>query len=234
MKLSQATGRLDWYYQAFPDDFHDWDLQVSPILTTVAGRAMVLAAGKGGYVFALDPSTGDSLWKTPVGMHNGHDQDDELALGGKLQLQTPYFIYPGEAGGVETNMAVADGVAYVPVVDLGTSYSAPTVVVGTSNFLAATGEVVALDLTTGKTIWTSKLPQALYGGATVAGDLVFTTTFTGEIAALSRADGSIVWTAQLPAGSNSNLAIAGDTLIAGAGVPLGASQQPTVVAYRLG
>jgi len=234
VKLSQATGRVEWYYQAFPDDFHDWDLQISPVLTVVAGRAMVLVAGKGGFVFALDPASGGLLWKTAVGTHNGHDQDDELAFEGKLQLQTPYTVYPGEAGGVETNMAVADGVAYVPVVDLGTTYTKPTMVIGTSDFLGATGEMVALDLTTGRQHWAAKLPQMPLGGATVAGDLVFTTTFGGGVGALSRADGSIVWTAQLPAGSNSTLAIAGDTLIAGAGLPLNATQQPAVVAYRLG
>jgi glucose dehydrogenase len=37
VKLSQATGRAEWYYQAFPDDFHDRDLQISPVLTVVAG-----------------------------------------------------------------------------------------------------------------------------------------------------------------------------------------------------
>lgn len=234
VKLDQATGRLEWYYQAFPDDFHDWDLQVSPILTVAAGRSIVLASGKGGYVFALDPASGNVLWKTAVGMHNGHDLDDAQALAGTLHLQTPYVIYPGEAGGVETNMAAGDGVAYVPVVDLGTTYSAPSIVVGTSNFLGATGEMVALDLASGKQLWTAKLPQAPYGGATVAGDLVFTTTFNGELMALSRTDGSVVWTSQLPAGSNSTLAIVGDTVIAGAGLPLSLSQQPAVVAYRLG
>ena len=234
VKLNQATGRVEWYYQAFPDDFHDWDLQISPVLTVVAGRSMVLAAGKGGYVFALDPASGALLWKTAVGIHNGHDQDDELALEGKLHLQTPYTVYPGEAGGVETNMAVSDGVAYVPVVDLGTTYVSPTVVVGTSNFLGATGEVVALEVATGRQLWAAKLQQMPLGGATVVGDLVFTTTFTGELVALSRTDGSIAWTAQLPAGSNSTLAIAGDTLIAGAGVPLSTTQQPAVVTYRLG
>ena len=234
VKLSQATGRVEWYYQAFPDDFHDWDLQISPVLTAVAGRSMVLAAGKGGYVFALDPASGGLLWKAAVGTHNGHDQDDELALEGKLHLQTPYTVYPGEAGGVETNMAVADGIVYVPVVDLGTTYTTPTIVVGTSSFLAAKGEMVAIDLATGRQLWAAKLPQMPLGGATVAGDLVFTTTFGGAVAALSRADGSIVWTARLPAGSNSTLAIAGDTLIVGAGLPLSTTQQPAVVAYRLG
>ena len=90
VKLSQATGELQWYYQAFPNDFHDWDLQVSPIFTTAAGHSVVLAAGKGGFVFAFDPSTGTLLWKTSVGMHNGHDDDGQLALDGKLQLTTPY------------------------------------------------------------------------------------------------------------------------------------------------
>ena len=79
-----------------------------------------------------------------------------------------------------------------------------------------------------------QVQQMPLGGATVVGDLLFTTTFTGELVALSRADGSIAWTAQLPAGSNSTLAIAGDTLIAGAGLPLSTTQQPAVVAYRLG
>ena len=130
-------------------------------------------------------------------------------------------------------MAVADGVAYVPVVDLGTTYRQPTVVVGTSDFLGATGEMVALDLATGRQMWAARLRQMPLGGATVAGDLVFTTTFTGQVMALARADGSIVWSAQLPAGSNSTLAIAGDTLIAGAGIPLSTTQQPAVIAYRL-
>src|SRR5258708_5721662 len=115
-----------------------------------------------------------------------------------------------------------------------TTYTTPAVVVGTSDFLGAKGEMVALDVATGRQLWAATLPQMPLGGATVAGDLVFTTTFGGGVGALSRADGSIVWTAQLPAGSNSTLAIAGDTLVAGAGLPLSATQQPAVVAYRLG
>jgi outer membrane protein assembly factor BamB len=233
VKLSQATGQVQWYYQAFPDDFHDWDLQISPILTAAAGRSIVLAAGKGGYVFALDPTSGALLWKTAVGTHNGHDQDDELALEGNLHLATPYTLYPGEVGGVETNMAAADGVVYVPVVDLGTTFTDPTKVLGTANILQATGEMVALDVATGKQLWATTLPQMPLGGATVAGDLVFTTTFTGEVAALSRANGSIVWTSRLPAGSNSTLAITGDTLLAGAGLPLSSTDHTALVAYRI-
>jgi outer membrane protein assembly factor BamB len=234
VKLNQTTGQLEWYYQAFPNDFHDWDLQISPIYTTVAGRPVVLAAGKGGFVFAFDAMSSQLLWKTAVGIHNGHDDDDQLALDGTLHLQTPYTLYPGEAGGVETNMAAADGVVYVPVDNLPETFATATAPVGTSNFYQGKGEMVAIDIATGKPLWATQLPQLLFGGATVSNDLVFTTTFTGELIALSRQDGSVVWTAQLPAGSNATLAIVGNTLLAGAGIPLKATQHPVVVAYRLG
>ena len=234
VKLNQATGKLEWYYQAFPGDFHDWDLQISPIYTAAAGHPVVLAAGKGGFVFAFDPASGKLLWKTAVGIHNGHDHDDQLALEDKLHLQTPYTLYPGEAGGVETNMAAVHGVVYVPVVNLPSTYTKVTARLGTSNFAQATGEMVAIAIATGKKLWTTKLPQMPLGGATVANDLVFTTTFSGEVVALLRKNGSIVWRARLPAGSNATLAIAGSTLLAGAGVPLTTTQHPVVVAYRLG
>ena len=234
VKLDQASGKLEWFYQAFPNDFHDWDLQISPIYTTVAGRAVVLAAGKGGFVFAFDPADGKLLWKTAVGMHNGHDEDGQLALDGKLQLATPYTVLPGVIGGVETNMAVADGVVYVPVVDVPTTYSSATSPVGTPDLTKAAGEMVAIDIATGTQLWDTKAPGAiLLGGATVSNDLVFTTTLNGALVALSRKDGSIVWTALLPAGSNSTLAIAGDTLIAGAGVPRATTNHPVIVAYQL-
>src|SRR5258708_38063035 len=100
-------------------------------------------------------------------------------------------------------MAVADGVAYGPVVDLGTTYTTPAVVVGTSDFLGAKGEMVALDVATGRPLWAARMPQMPLGGATAAGDLVFTPTFRGGAGALPRAAGSIGWTAPLPAGSNS-------------------------------
>jgi outer membrane protein assembly factor BamB len=230
VKLSQATGKLEWYYQAFPDDFHDWDLQISPIYTTTAGgRPVVLAAGKGGYVFAFDAASGQLLWKTSVGIHNGHDDDDQQALEGTLQLSAPYTLLPGEAGGVETNMAAADGVVYVPVVNVSTTYASATSSTGTPDFTKGTGDLVALDLATGKTLWTTALPEPALGGATVSNDLVFTSTLFGEVVALSRQNGSIVWTAQLPSASNSPLAIVGTTVLAG----VTAGQKPEIVAYQL-
>src|SRR5260370_2820176 len=141
VKLNQTTGQLELYYQAFPNDFNDWYLQISRIYTTVAGGPVVLAAGKGGFVFAFDAVSGQLLWKTAVGIHNGHDDDDQLALDGTLHLQTPYTLEPGEVGGVETNMAVAGGVGYVPVDNLPEKVATSTARVGTANIFPGKGEM---------------------------------------------------------------------------------------------
>jgi len=69
--LDGKTGKLKWYFQAVPNDFHDWDMQLSPIYTHIGGRAVIVNAGKMGYVYAMDAASGKLVWKTKVGVHNG-------------------------------------------------------------------------------------------------------------------------------------------------------------------
>ena len=80
VNLDAATGKLRWYYQAVPNDFKDYDMQASPISATAGGTPVVLGAGKMGYVYEMNAKTGKLVWKTPVGQHNGHDNDSLLAL----------------------------------------------------------------------------------------------------------------------------------------------------------
>jgi mono/diheme cytochrome c family protein len=94
--------------------------------------------------------------------------------------------------------------------------------------------MVALDLATGAVRWKTYLPTPAYGAATVANDLVFTTTFDGTVYALARDDGRIVYAGQLPAGTNATVAIVGDTLVTAASFPQGAGQRAQIVALRLG
>jgi mono/diheme cytochrome c family protein len=232
--LDGKTGKLKWYFQAVPNDFHDWDMQLSPIYTESKGRKLILDAGKMGYVYALDASTGAVVWKTKVGVHNGHDADGTLALQHKLKLKFPLTVEPGIVGGVETNMAVAGGVVYVPVANLASGWKTRTTGLGSASFGAGSGEMVALDLASGRVLWDTKLSQMPDGDATVANDLVFTTTFDGYLLAFNRADGSIVWKKKLPAFTNAPVAIAGDTLITAASYPGGKGQRTEVVAFRLG
>ena len=75
-----------------------------------------------------------------------------------------------------------------------------------------------------------RLPRTPYGAATIANDLVFTTTYErGTVWALARDSGRIVWRTSLDGGTNAPVAVAGDVLIAATSIP-NAGQQPELVA----
>jgi len=233
--LDGTTEKLKWYFQAVPDDFHDLDMQLSPIYAEAGGRKLIVDAGKMGYVYAMDAATGKLVWKTKVRIHNGHDEDGTLALQHRLgKLRYPLTVEPGIVGGVETNMAVADGVVFVPVANLASVWKTPGTGLGDANFGRGTGEMLALDLATGRVLWDTKLPQMADGAATVVNDLVFTTTFDGHLLAFARKTGKIVWNQKLPAFTNAPVAIVGDTIVTAASFPGGKGQTTEVIAFRLG
>ena len=73
-----------------------------------------------------------------------------------------------------------------------------------------------------------------FGAATVANDVVFTSTYAGTIYAFDTQTGKTLWTTKAPAGINSFPAIDGDTLLVGAGTP-GFHKKPKfqLIAYAL-
>lgn len=234
VKMDAATGEVIWRNQVLPHDVYDWDLHLPPILTSAGGRDLVLTGGKMGYVYAMDRESGELVWKTSVGEHSGNDDDNELALAEEFDRlpSLPFTLLPGFLGGVETQMAVADGVVYAPVVNL------PVDISGQEEFELdfgnSSGEMVALDVATGDVLWQRDFDAPVYGAATVVNDLVFTTTFDGTVHALNRDDGTDAWTSKLPAGTNATLSASGDWLVTAASVPQAPNQRAAVVAYRLG
>jgi outer membrane protein assembly factor BamB len=234
VKLNPDDGKIIWYRQVLPHDVYDWDLQLPPVLTKDGDRDLVLASGKLGYVFAVDQSDGSIVWKKAVGKHSGHDRDNEIALEGDYDRmpKLPITLLPGILGGVETQMAVDDGVVYAPIVNLPTVFNAQNKF--DLQIPKGTGEMVALNVSDGSVKWKRDFPQPAYGAATVSNDLVFTTTFDGKLIALDRDNGTVVWEKKLPAGTNATVAIVGDTLITAASFPQTKDQRPMIVAYRLG
>ena len=234
VSIDPDTGTPRWTFQALPHDIYDWDLQLPPMVAYDGDQELVLVSGKLGWVFAVNAGTGELVWKTSVGQHNGHDADHLLAAEGKYDElpRFPLTILPGILGGVETQMAVADGVIYAPIVNLPTTFKSQVEPV--LEFAKGTGEMVALDLATGAVRWATTLPQPAYGAATVSKDLVFTTTFDGKVIAFDRATGAIRWQGQLPAGTNATVAIVGDTLITAASYPQTKTQKAEIIALRLG
>ena len=238
VKLDGETGELIWYYQTLPNDFWDWDLHLSPVLADDDGDELVVTGGKLGYVIAVDPDSGEEVWKTPVGTHNGHDEDSRKQLAGTLDLpEAPFEVFPGPYGGVETNLAVRDGKVYAAVVNLpglvkkAADLNRPVLEV---DFATGRGELVRLDLATGEIDWSVEVDTMPLGAITIANDLLFTTLFDGRVVAHSIDDGSEVWSTRLSAGTNSPVAIAGDWLVTAAGFPQGAGQKPELVVFELG
>src|SRR5215470_4498500 len=242
VKLS-PQGKLLWYYQLTPHDLFDWDLQNPPVLTTAHGQPVVIDGGKAGILIELNARTGKLLWKLPVGVHNGNDNDGLLTEYAKptshLKLPAEVCVEPGLIGGIETQLASNGSTTFAAVNDLplpmnATGRPSGSTAATIQAVFKATGEMVAVSQDTGKVEWDTKLPSSPYGAATVTNNVVFTTTFHGDLYALNTATGAILLKMPLSAGTNAPVAIDGDYVIAGAGVPLSAKQHPLIIAYKLG
>jgi outer membrane protein assembly factor BamB len=236
VELNPATGKMMWYYQLTPHDIHDWDLNNQALITTVNGKETIISAGKGGIAIANDAKTGKLLWKTPVGNHNGHDNDglitEHSPTGNGKMKQTPYTLYPAIIGGVETPYATDGTTAFFPDITY------PAKIINQAKLgplpVSGPGRMVAVDQATGKVKWQHNFVHASYGSATVSNDLVWTTTFDGILWALNKDTGAVVWHTKLPAGTNAGLAIDGDYVVLGTGYPQAKNQKPEVLAYKLG
>jgi len=220
------TGELKWYTQVYPHDKFDLDFQEPPILASAningTQQDIVIGAGKVGRVVAFNRNTGAIIWEKFVGTH----LNDQLE---NIPADNITRVYPGFLGGVETPMAYAEGVVYVPLLNLYTEYTATAVSAG-QPFSEGTGELVAIEVATGDILWTKTFPSINVGGATVVNDLVFTSTFDGMIYAFKRDTGEQVWSYQAPGSINAWPAFAGDTMV----LPIGLSSPfPVLMAFRL-
>lgn len=223
--LDIDTGKLAWGHQAIPHDIFDRDNMLAArteIEVDGEERPVVISSGKLGIVFALDAASGEELWKTSVGTH----QNDELT-----EIDGPTLVYPGSLGGVQTPLAIADGTIYACVMNAPTEYAGPeeTSYGFTVQLGKADSQMVAIDAATGAIEWEVDLPGDSFGGATVSGDLIFTSSFGGEILALDRATGKTVWSYEAPGGINGWPALAGDELY----VPVGMADPPQLLKFEL-
>jgi alcohol dehydrogenase (cytochrome c) len=148
-------------------------------------------------------------------------------------------VCPGLLGGVETPAAVSAGRVFVAAVDLcylENATGAAAASFGSTDPARGRGSVTALDLATGRSLWSVQLQSAPFGCTTVARDVVFVPTFDGRIAAFDAASGKLLWQARARAGINACPSVAGDTLYVAAGAHERSFARPhyELIAYRLG
>ena len=196
-------------------------------------RAVVIGGGKMGIVYEMNASSGALIWKTPVGAHNGHDDDSLNVLDGK-KLSVPLTFLPGSLGGILTNMAVAGNTIYVATCNLPFQFASTDSVDGSPVGTKVSGDIEALNATTGKVEWKTVVDSLPLGATTVVNNVVFTTLVSGKLLALNRSTGAIVYRQKLPRTTNSPLAIAGNTVIVPVGGPEKGKGNPSqIIAYRL-
>jgi plastocyanin len=238
VKLDEQTGKVIWAYQLTPHDIYDYDLENSPIVSNANGRQIVIDGGKAGILVAVDAETGKPIWKTEVGVHNGHQNDNIAALHGDFsKLDAPVTIEPGDLGGIESQLASDGKTVYAAVNNLPSHYASDDGGLAAVSFAppsSGTGELVAVDEATGKVKWDRKLPSSAYGAATITNGVVFTTTFDGTLYAFNSDTGAELCKTKLSAGTNAPVAVFGDTVVTAASLPSGAGQKPLIIAYRLG
>ena len=238
VKLDEQTGKVMWHYQLTPHDIYDYDLENSPIISNANGRQVVIDGGKAGILVAVDADTGKPIWNTPVGVHNGHENDNIAALHGDFsKLHAPVTIEPGDLGGIESQLASDGKTVFAAVNNLPSHYASDDGGLAAVSFAppsSGTGELVAVDEATGKVKWDHKLPSSPYGGATITNDVVFTTTYDGSVYAFNANTGDELWHKTLSAGTNAPVAVFGNTLLVPASLPSGAGQKALLIAYRLG
>jgi outer membrane protein assembly factor BamB len=240
--LNPKNGKLKWYFQAVPNDFFDWDMELSPMWASSGpgGQPTVIDGGKMGYVYAMNANSGKVIWKRSVGTHSGADNIPLLALEHKVKLSQfkfPYKYCPSVYGGPEESMALAGKTIYISTNKACSVFSSATTQFASGGAathpIKSKGNIEAISLDNGKVLWNRNFSHSAFGGATVTNDLVFTTTYTGKVIAMNRANGKIVWQQQMSAGTNSALAIDNGTLVTAAGVKLSKGQKGEIVAYHL-
>ncbi len=100
--LDAKTGDYRTHFKLVPKDWHDWDVSGAPaLITSAAGKRLMIVAPKDGHLYAYDLDTGEQLYRLPV--TRIENAETPFAIG-----KSVHFC-PGSVGGAEWN-----GPAYDP------------------------------------------------------------------------------------------------------------------------
>jgi outer membrane protein assembly factor BamB len=200
------TGKLRWYYQQIPHDMWDYDAASATVLfdVTVNGERIpaVAQAGKIGWVYILDRSTGKRILRSePFVPHENTFAAPTLE---------GVRIMPGMGGGnnnAPPSYSPQTGLMYVSgVVEPILFILAPQKLRegvkwegGQHLPLApATGTLTAIDVATGKIRWQTETQHRMLGTGTLAtaGGLLFYGEQQGLFNAADARTGKVLWTAR--------------------------------------
>lgn len=204
LALDVRTGKLQWFYQSVPADFHDWDLtQVSPLFEArIAGkmRKLVTTAGKDGMLHVFDRETREHLYEVAV----------TTRLNPDVPLQTTEGVRacPGVLGGVQWNGPAYNpglNMLFVNAVDWCSTFTkAKEFRAGVGGFMGGTttpdpleksrGWLTAVDASTGQVRWKYESQRPMLAAVTTtSAELIFTGELTGDFLVLDARTGAVLY-----------------------------------------
>jgi alcohol dehydrogenase (cytochrome c) len=243
--LDADTGKLAWYFQATPNDDHDYDNVQSMSLATIKvngmDRKVVTWISRNGYFYTVDRTTGENIVTSKIFPTINWAQDRLRSSGtpesdrNKSAQRGGVLVSPSSEGAVNypaQSFSPVTGWHYSNVVS---SYS-PFYWTGETFLGTFRNSLRATDPATGKVMWQHEYLEpnginARYASVlTTASGLLFTGDISGNVIAFDAKTGRILWHDELPEASMTGVPVS--YMIDGAqylAVPSGSK----VVAYRL-
>jgi alcohol dehydrogenase (cytochrome c) len=205
LDIAGAAPRLKWYYKIVPNDVHDNDPSMPPVLFTgkVGGvdRQLLAVGDKAGDFVILDRTNGKLVSRLVVSNQQGIFTTVPSLKG--------TFACPNHGGGIEWNGGSYDDAAnlfFIPSTQecaiWKIVYPAAVPYVAGQPFTAgplpkrrtASGVLTAIDVSTGKRAWVKPLPYPAQGGVLVTRNgLIFTSDASGRVYAFDPKTGRELW-----------------------------------------
>ena len=169
-----ATGKVRWQWPG------DGPAYASPVITTIGGTRHVITQTQK-FIVSLNAADGALLWQAPF--RTPYDQNSVTPL-----VRGDLLIYSGLDSGVTAVRLAKKGAQWVasPVWknDQVSMYMSSPVIDKTTLFglsHRSAGQFFALDLTTGKTLWTTRGREGENASLITAGPFLLLSTTGGEL-----------------------------------------------------
>lgn len=217
---SPDSGEARWFYQFSPHDLHDYDGVNENLLVEIdvrgARRKVLLHPERNGYMYVMDPKTGEVLsadayvkvnTSLGVDLANGrltYNPEKEPRAGKVIRDVCP--ASPGAKDWQPSAFSPRTGLLYLPHQNLcqdafsyEVSYIAGTPYVGTDLKMKPgpgghRGEFTAWDPSARKRAWSIQESFPVWSGAlATAGDVVFYGTMDGHFKAVDAKSGKLLW-----------------------------------------
>ncbi|HYZ85310.1 MAG TPA: PQQ-dependent dehydrogenase, methanol/ethanol family [Bryobacteraceae bacterium] len=219
LALDVETGKMKWYFQFTPGDYHDWDAQSWPVL--IDGdwkgqkRKLLLHPNRNGFFYVLDRTTGEYLNATPfierLNWATGIDNKGRpIEVPNLVPNAKGVRICPsvrGASNWMSPSYNPATGLFYIPTLeqcDVYTTTAAPAEIL--LGFAGGGGEQIptepgkfylrAIDYKTGKRVWEYPMtgPGSGWAGTvSTAGGVVFFGDDDGHLVAVDSRNGKHLW-----------------------------------------